>query len=285
MSDPRRDAVITLLTDFGARDSYVAEMKAAILERVPAVRCVDVTHEVAPGDVPAAAWLLARIWVRFPPGTVHLVVVDPTVGSARRPLAVRAAGRWLVGPDNGLVTFLERSPEGPGVRIDEAWALGGPAAAEGGKSASATAADRTRRVAGLSDTFHGRDLFAPAAARLAAGEPAEGIGTRLDPSALVRLEVPRPRRDGERVEGAVVHVDRFGTLVTNIPAGWLPEEPVARVGEVRVRGLARSYADVAPGEPLLVIGSVGTLELSVRDGSAAERWGIRRGAGVVVTPA
>lgn len=254
--------VVTLTTDFGTRDGYVGEMKGVVLERAPSARLVDVTHSIPPGDIRDGAWALSRIWTRFPPGTVHLAVVDPGVGSDRKAVAVRIAGRWLVGPDNGLLTLASGE-------VDEARQL-----------------DPERvGLTPFSDTFHGRDLFAPAAAHLAAGEESGGLGPALDPGNLVRLPLPSPRRGEGRLRGEVVHVDRFGNLVTNLPSEWLPEEPVVEVGAHQVRGLGRSFAHVEAGEAVLIRGSGGTLEVCVREGRAADVLGVGRGEAVSVRAA
>jgi S-adenosylmethionine hydrolase len=237
---------ITLVTDFGTRDGYVGEMKGVLLEGAPDARLVDVTHDVPPGDVRAGGWVLGRIWPRFPLGSVHLAVVDPGVGSGRRAVAARIRDRWLVAPDNGLVTLAERGGAGTvpagtagGRGADEdAGPASDDAAGTGGGVEAAREIDPDRvGLEPLSDTFHGRDLFAPAAARLAAGGDPGELGPALDPGGLVRLELEKPRRAGDEARGAVVHVDRFGNLVTNVPTGWLPATPVAEVGDHRVQGL------------------------------------------------
>lgn len=291
--------VVTLLTDFGTADGYVGEMKGVLLERAPRARLVDVSHAVARGDVRAGAWALWRVWARFPVGTVHLVVVDPGVGSDRAAVAVRVAGRWFVGPDNGLLTRV-LADGGAGAAgaagaagTSGAGAAAGAAAAPGAVSRSAIQELRVLEpgrigLRPLSDTFHGRDLFAPAAAHLAAGRDPEGLGPPGDRERLVRLEAPPPERPGAgggRIRGRVVHVDRFGNLVTDVPADWLPERPEVQVGGRRVVGLSRSFDEVPVGAPLLTRGSVGTLEISVRDGSAAELLSAGRGAEVTVRPA
>lgn len=247
---------VALLTDFGTVDGYVGEMKGVLLDRAPGVPLLDVTHSVEPGDIEGGAWVLARVWERFPPGTVHLVVIDPGVGSARRPLAARAADRWFVGPDNGLLTLvLERREVQAARRLDP------------------------ERVAlpELSDTFHGRDLFAPAAAHLAAGRPPEQLGPSVEPGEIVRFEVARAERDGDVVRGRVVHVDRFGNLITNLPSGSLPERPVVEIAGREIRALGRSFAGVDRGELVLIRGSGGTLEIAVREASAAVRLGVGTG--------
>mgnify|MGYP006290638963 CR=1 FL=1 len=256
--------IVTLTTDFGTRDGYVGEMKGVIATRAPGARLVDVTHAVPAGDVRAGAWPLGRIWSRFPEGTVHLAVVDPGVGGDRRAVAARANGRWMVGPDNGLATL---------------------AAPPGGVDAARRLDPDRVGLAPLSDTFHGRDLFAPAAARLAAGaEPAE-LGPAVEPGDLVDQDLPAPRSEDGWVVGHVRHVDRFGNLITDLPSDALPEDPVVEIGDHRVRGLSRAFAAVAPGEPALIRGSGGTLEVCVRDGRASEVLGHGRDARVRVRPA
>jgi len=248
-----RVAVITLLTDFGTADPYVAEVKGALLTRAPGVVLVDVTHEVPPGDVRAGAWVLGRSWRAFPEGTVHLAVVDPGVGTHRAALAVAAHGHFFVAPDNGILTGVLRAA------AVEAVALPTPA--------------------GAAATFHGRDLFAPAAAALATGAALTALGEPLS-RAPQRLALAEPRLDGERVVGEVAYVDRFGTLVTNLDRALLPPGAIAAVAGLEIGPLHRTFGDVASGALLAFVGSGGTLEIAVRDGSAAQRLGL--GVGAVV---
>ncbi len=258
-----RLAAITLTTDFGSADGYVGEVKGVLATRAPGAALIDVAHEVAPGDVRGAAWNLRRIWTRFPAGTIHLAIVDPGVGGERLPIVARSADRWFVGPDNGLITLVDRAH-------------------------SVGEARRIRPESGerpLSDTFHGRDVFAPAAAHLAAGRSAEEIGPPVEPSRLARLDTPEPERDGPLVRGHVLHVDRFGNLITTVPNDWLPEAAEAEIAGVRIPAVSASYDAVERGHLLLTRGSGGTLEISVRDGSAAERLGVQRDAEIVVRPA
>jgi S-adenosyl-L-methionine hydrolase (adenosine-forming) len=270
---------ITLLTDFGTADGYVAAMKGVIATIAPFVVVDDATHDIPPGDVAAGAWALAAYWRRYPPGTVHVAVVDPGVGGARRALAVRCRGRWLVAPDNGLVTRVLAEASGAGDDDDGALVVALDPARIGGGAVSAT--------------FHGRDVFAPAAAWLAAGRPAEELGTRAaEPP--VRLTLPAAVREGEGevgrgVAGVVVHVDRFGNLITNVPGAWLVGGGGAGgAGSVRVRlagrdvPLVRTYGDAGPGELLALVGSAGWIEVAVRDGSAAALLEVGRGAVVRV---
>lgn len=259
------NGLITLLTDFGDADTYVGQVKGALLTVSPSVRWVDLTHRVPPQDVRVGAFLLWTAVAAFPPGTVHLAVVDPGVGSARRAVAARsAAGHLFVGPDNGLL----------GPAID---ALGGLAAAVELTEPSFWGPRR-------SSTFHGRDLFAPVAAHLASGTPLERLGRAL--TAVERpFTFPPPRREGGLLVGEVLHVDTYGNLVTNLPAAELPARFRARLGEVEISGAPHAhYQAVAPGESLALVGSAGLLELSVRDGSAAAALGAGRGAVVVIEP-
>jgi len=245
------NGIVTLLTDFGTQDSYVAEMKGRLLSLGGSPTLVDITHDIAPGDVPAAAWVLSRAWRTFPPDTVHLVVVDPGVGTARRALAVRAGGHAFVGPDNGVLETALALPDAAAV------ALATPP--------------------GAAATFHGRDVFAPAAAALASatGRTPRGVPV-ADP---VRLTLPAVRRAGAMVSGEVVHVDRFGTLITNIPGDLLETGATVRVGAVSLP-MRATFADVPPGRPVAFVGSAGTVEIAVRGGRADERLGLQRGAAV-----
>jgi S-adenosyl-L-methionine hydrolase (adenosine-forming) len=242
---------VVLLTDFGTADGYAAAMAAVIAAAAPDVLLEHASHDIPPGDVLAAALALSRYATVYPPGTVHLTVVDPGVGTARRPLAATLDGRHFVGPDNGLFTLVLRGAEH--VRIADVGRVGrGPAAAP---------------------TFHGRDVFAPAAARLAQGHPVEDLGPPvLDP---VLLAIPQPEREAGRIRGQVLQVDRFGNLITNLPAAWVhpfvADHPDARVRveTVGVGALRRTYGDVEPGSVVALIGSLDLLEISIRDGHAA----------------
>lgn len=256
-------AIVTLTTDFGTRDGYVAEMKGVILGLVRSAHLVDVTHEIAPQQVREAALVLEAVAPRFPPGTVHLAVVDPGVGTARRGLVVSAGGHLFVGPDNGLFTPLLR------VGRWEAFALEAP----------------EYRLPRVSRTFHGRDVFAPAAAHLALGVAPARFGPPVrDP---VLLAWPEPRAIDGGVAGVVVHVDRFGNLVTSIGAAHLAALGTSGAAAVRVAGrtlpLVGTYAELPAGGLGALIGSRDRLEVAARDGSAAARLGVGPGARVLVS--
>lgn len=245
---------LTLLSDFGTADGYVAAMKGVIASICPDALVDDATHDVPPGDVEHGAWALARYWRLYPAGTVHVAVVDPGVGGPRRALAVSADERLLVAPDNGILT-----------RVLE----------EAGRWAAVAIREPAFLRPDVSHTFHGRDVFAPAAAHLAGGLELERLGPAVtDP---VKLALPRYSITPDAVLGSVVHVDRFGNLVTNIPGEW------ASSGIVRIEGreigpVARTYADVDPGRLVALVGSAGLVEVSVRDGSAASLLEVGRGA-------
>lgn len=245
--------IVTLLSDFGTADSYVAELKAAVLSGAPDATLVDVTHAVPPGDVRAAAYLLGRTWHRFPQGTVHLAIVDPGVGTPRAALAMGAGGHWFVGPDNGLFTPVFQDQE------VEVVALPVPH--------------------GAAPTFHGRDLFAPAAAALARRVSLHVLGEAfLDiPQRLVYAE---PRYEGKSIVGEIVYVDRFGTLVTNLTPETVPDYAVLEVEGLDIGPLRRTYGDVPTGGLLAYQGSGGAIEIAVRDGSAARRLGMGVGGRV-----
>ncbi len=245
--------LVTLLTDFGTADGYVAEVKGTILQLAPGTGLVDLTHDIPPGDVAAAAYALGRAWRTFPAGTVHLAVVDPGVGTARRALAAEIRGHRFVAPDNGLLTGL--------------------------LLAGAEVLVSLPTPPGASATFHARDLFAPAAAALARGTATSEMGDPVtDP---VRLPVPRLERQGTRLLGAVIHVDRFGTLVTNLPGARVATGAMVRVGAYDI-ALHATFGGVAPGELVAFVGSGGTVEIAVRDGRADSALGLGRGADAVV---
>ena len=240
-------AVITLLTDFGTADGYVGEMKGVLATLAPGVAVVDIAHDIAPHDVDGARLALDRYWRAFPPGTVHLVVVDPGVGSARVALAVASGDRLFVGPDNGVLSPALAAAGARAIRLDV------PAAS--------------------SATFHGRDVFAPAAAKLATGADVASLGQPCrDP---IVIHTPQPRREGDAWIGEVIAIDRFGNAITNL------RDQVQGVElHGRVLRIVRTYADLSPGEPGVLRGSSGYLEIAAREANAAALLGVRRGTRV-----
>lgn len=232
---------IALLTDFGLVDPYVGVMKGVIATLAPGVPVIDVTHGVPPQDVRVGALLLDAAWRYFPDGTVFVGVVDPGVGTARRPVVVRAVGRLFVGPDNGLFGLL---PDAEVREITAPWGL----------------PSRSR-------TFHGRDLFAPVAARLARGARFEDVGPVVpDPTPL---DLPAPTEG----VGEVLYVDRFGNAVTNLPG---VDHGVLVVRNTRAP-VVRTYGEGAAGAPIALTGSTGRLEVAIRDGDAARELGLAPG--------
>lgn len=254
-------ALLTLLTDFGVEDYYVAAVKGTVLRLAPGTQMVDISHDVAAGDVANGAFLLAAAAPWFPAGTVHLAIVDPGVGSGRRILAARTTSAWLVLPDNGLLTHLLHQGAVEAVRSVERSDL---------------------FLAGPGQTFHGRDRFAPVAAWLLRGNPMVDLGPEIgDP---VRLPMEPPRREQGQLDGQVVHIDRYGNLITDIPSGWLPEGGWrAEVAGRQVVRKVSHYAEIADGEAAVIPGSLGTLELSLRGDALAARWAVERGAPVRIT--
>ncbi len=261
MTPPR---IITLTTDFGTDDVFVGVMKGVIAGIAPAARVIDLTHGVPPQAVEIGALLLRLALPYFPLGAIHVAVVDPGVGSARRPLCIETERGFLIGPDNGLLA---------------------PAAERAGIRRIVECSNRALWLPTVGATFHGRDVFAPLAAHLAAGTPIEEIGREAPP--LVALELPAARRAGEALHGEVIHVDRFGNLITNVTvddiAGFPAPALSVSIGGVALVGLVSSYAAVPVGAPLALINSWRLLEVAVRNGSARERFGGRRGASVIVT--
>lgn len=251
--------ILTLTSDFGLLDAYVGMMKGVILRIAPDARLVDLTHEIAPQDIASASYTLQSAIQYFPAGTVHLAVVDPGVGSARRPLLVTTGAAAFVGPDNGLFSF---ALEKPGA---QAWVLDRP----------------EYWLPQPSRTFHGRDIFAPVAARLAVGMRPEQLGTPISDPMRVAQRKPERQGNGE-ISGCVLHVDHFGNLITNVPGEWLAGATWScEVGGISISGPSETYAAAPRGELLLLISSSGLAEVAVREGRAAERLRVGRGAPVI----
>ena len=259
--------IITFLSDFGYQDWFVGVVHGVLYELATEAHVVDLNHLVPPGNVPRGAFLIEAAAPDFPPGTVHLAVVDPGVGTSRRALAVEAHGQWFVGPDNGLLE----------------WAL----AAEGARVHALVDTRWLRHP--MSRTFHGRDVFAPVAAHIARGVPLREFGPAVpDP---VRLAVAHPRFENGVLTGRVVFIDRFGNALTNLTTGAIleafgPKVPHSRLRvsllDRRIVGLARSYGEGAVGTLVAILGSSGRLEVAQVGGDAATRIGIGEGDPVLV---
>ncbi|MHC4234103.1 MAG: SAM hydrolase/SAM-dependent halogenase family protein [Planctomycetota bacterium] len=245
--------VITLLTDFGTRDHYVAAMKGVILQIAPQVTVVDISHEIDPQDIVRAAFVLRQIWSWYPPDTVHLAVVDPGVGSDRRIIAGRYVGQYVVAPDNGLISMVHRE-----LRVE----------------AVCVVDNRNYMLPSISATFHGRDIMAPVAAHLATGVAIHNLGPPTSHVEVLKLAAPQRAAD-QRVIGQVLCADRFGNLITNITRQDLlvtfkhRRDPKVYLGQACVGPIRTSYHEVATGEPLALFGSSDHLEISVNCGSAA----------------
>jgi S-adenosylmethionine hydrolase len=243
--------LITLLTDFGTGDYYVAAMKGVILSRAPGAQIIDITHDIEPQNVLSAAYVLSGAYDQFPPGTIHLAVVDPGVGSARPGLVLRTNRYYFVGPDNGLFSLV--APE----------------------SAEAFEIQTSSYVATvISDTFHGRDIFAPVAAALAAGIKVEDLGIPVSRTTWLPALI---EMTGSEIHSRIIHIDRFGNAVTGIERRRLDSELLSssfalQVGETVVRVQKRFYSEepAVSGEPFVIWGSLNFLEISVTNGSAAE---------------
>ena len=243
-----RTPLITLMTDFGLSDTYVAIMKGVILIHCREAKLVDLTHDIPAGDVTAGADALAQAWRYFPDQTIHCAVVDPGVGTDRRPLIIKADEQYFVGPDNGLFT-------------------GVLAAAKEIEICHVT--KREFFLSPMSRTFHGRDVFAPLAAAIGRGIGIEDFGNPVDD--LIRLPDRVCDEQDGRLSGSVMHVDRFGNIITNIPGHRMPMAPQILIGGVVIKGLVASYAEGGDDHPIAIIGSRGTVEIAINQGSAAEK--------------
>jgi S-adenosylmethionine hydrolase len=258
-------SLITLLTDFGDRDYFVACMKGVILSINPQARIVDLCHHIAPQNIDDAAYVLNAAYRYFPDGAVHVAVVDPGVGSRRRPLLVSTSRCFFLAPDNGLLSRVMREERSAEVRHIE---------------------NKQYRLDSEGATFDGRDLFAPAAAWLTRGQ-APGSYGRLIRDAVI-LPWPEPTWEGDRMVGRIDYVDRFGNLISNIATGHLkewqgkarksPSEATVRIGGVEINGLARSYADGNVQGPEALVNSNGFVEIFVKNGDAADLLKCARGA-------
>ncbi len=254
-----KHAIVTLLTDFGTRDHYVASMKGVILNINPRCTLVDITHQVKPHDIAEAAFLLANAYGSFPRGTIHLCVVDPGVGSLRKPVLMVAGDHFFVGPDNGLFTLV----------------------AQREKAKSVVVLTNSRFfLPSVSTTFQGRDVFAPVAAHLSVGVSPRAFGPKTDD--WVTLSLQEPRRRGRTLRGEIIHIDAFGNLITNITEGALTEFVKGhrfriRAGRRTIREVKESYWQGKSSEPMGLVGSGGFLEISVREGNAQEALKARKG--------
>jgi S-adenosylmethionine hydrolase len=258
------DPIITLTTDFGTNDHLVGAMKGVILNINPAARIVDINHHVAPFDILDGALAIANAYKYFPPRTIHVVVVDPGVGTERRPLLVSAEKQYFIAPDNGVLSMIFERESCIVRHITAEHYFLNP----------------------VSPTFHGRDVFSPTAAWLAKAWQAEAFGEEI--TDYVRFTMPKAKPAGQAVKGVVLRVDAFGNLMTNLTAEDVPATAAASgsiklaVNGKEVRKMVRTFGDGNPGEPIAVFGSAGYLEIAVNRGSAARTLGANRGAEVTL---
>lgn len=252
-------AVITLTTDFGTSDNFVGVMKGVVLSIDPSARIVDLTHDLPRHDVTGAAFSLFCAYRYFPPGTIHVAVVDPGVGSNREIAAVKASGHVFIAPDNGLLSYILDEAPNHEARLVRNFALA---------------------LESVSRTFHGRDIMAPAAAHLSRGVPFEKLG----PSAakLFRLPPLNAEISPNEIKGRVIHVDHFGNLITNILAAQVMSRPIITMGTLTITGLSDSYSAVEPGAYLALAGSSGFLEIARNMGRAEKQPGLTVGSPVLV---
>jgi S-adenosylmethionine hydrolase len=261
----RKWPIVTLLTDFGLRDPYVASMKGVILSINPQCTLVDITHQVNAHDIKEGAFVLGQACSNFPKGTIHLSVVDPGVGSARKPILVVTNNYSFVGPDNGLFTIALRRE-----RVKKAVVL----------------TNQEFFLSEISPTFHGRDIFAPVAAHLSLGKKPESFGPSI--KSWYEISFPDPVTKLGNLIGEIVHVDAFGNLVSNIDRKTLLQFSkgycfAVRIGRKTIQGLKKGYWDTLKKEPITLIGSGGFLEISVREGNAQKALNVKRGDRIVVS--
>jgi S-adenosylmethionine hydrolase len=259
-----RNSIITLLTDFGTEDHYVASMKGVILRINPQCTLVDITHQVRRHHIKEGAFILANAYSFFPKGTIHLSVVDPEVGGPRKPILLITTNYFFIGPDNGLFTFALRRE-----KVKKILALTNP----------------KYFLTQVSTTFHGRDLFAPVAAYLSLGGKPNKFGPELD--SWVELDFEKPRIRGSKLIGEILHIDAFGNLISNIDEEQLfhfvkDHSFVNRIGRRTIQGLKRGYWEGKRNELMALIGSGGFLEISVREGNAQKILRAKEGNQVTI---
>jgi S-adenosyl-L-methionine hydrolase (adenosine-forming) len=257
--------IITLTTDFGMEDWFVGTMKGVIASISPKATVIDITHAIGSGDIRAGAFALAASYKYFPRGTVHLAIVDPSVGSKRRAIAVQTERYFFVGPDNGVLSYALRGQKIKAVRALE---------------------NRAYFLESISQTFHGRDVFAPVAAHLARGVAIAKLGPLA--REFVRLDWPEPKVDGKSIVGEVIYIDKFGNAITNIPAASIASVGRERYqilkGQQELCPIATHYQAVPVRRAVGVPGSSGYLEIAVNGGNASAILGLKLGDRVAIQP-
>jgi S-adenosylmethionine hydrolase len=260
-----RPPIITLTTDYGTSDHLVGAMKGVILKILPEAQIVDICHQIIPCDILDGALTIGQVYSYFPPRTVHVVVVDPGVGSQRRPILVSAETQYFVAPDNGVLSMVYEKE--PAVTVRHITA-------------------EHYFLQPISNTFHGRDIFAPVAAWLAKAAQSSSFGEEV--SDFVRFSIPKPKSADNAIRGVVLKVDNFGNMVTNLTADHVPQIFAAEakfrinIGGKQVDKFLQYYAQGAPGEPFAILGSSGFLEIASNHGHAARMLNMQRGAEIVI---
>lgn len=265
-------AVITLLTDFGTQDEYVGTMKGVILSINPDASIIDITHSIEPQDITQAAYTIYSTYKYFPEKTVHVVVIDPGVGSNRAVVAVRKDQHTFLAPDNGVLTrVLEDDDINMAIKVDN------PA----------------YFLQTISRTFHGRDIFSPVAAHITKGIPLDALGSQIDKTKLVRLELAHPQITGDgELMCSIISIDHFGNLITNAEASLvnlllkdnMPHNIDVCLGQKIIAGLSKSYSEAKPQNPLAIIGSNGYMEIALNCGNAQKYFHAKKGDTVVIRP-
>ena len=263
-------SIISLLTDFGTDDEYVGTMKGVILSINPSAKIIDITHNLEPQDIVQAAYLIQSCHAYFPKGTVHIVVVDPGVGSSRSIIALKTATYFFIAPDNGVLTLVMESDN-----IDSIVCVN----------------NSNFFLEPVSHTFHGRDIFAPVGAHLSKGVEITKLGTPVDKEDVIHLNIPEPSMaNAAELIGTIVSIDRFGNLITNIDEHRLEKffngnpgaGTVVKIGKSHIRGLSKSYASAGLKEPLAIISSRGCLEIALNHGNARNHFRAQKGDPVSV---
>jgi len=256
---------ITLTTDFGLAGPYVASMKGAILDILPGAIIVDISHAIAPQNIHQAAYVFGAATPYFPSGTVHVVVVDPGVGSERRSIAVFTRQTCFIGPDNGVFSRIFEQEDAVEIR---------------------QLSNATYHLPTVSSTFHGRDIFAPVAAHVAAGVPPSALGPTLSDPVTIHFPAPEQRSDSS-IQGQIIFSDEFGNLISNIPWRWLQNQTDWKfeIAGVSITGLKATYSHVEPKELVVLISSTGFVEIAKRNGSAARHLAVKTGEILVARPA
>lgn len=255
--------IITLTSDFGLQDQYVSAMKAVILGIAPDVRLTDISHDIPAQDIMAGAWVVRNAAFLFPPETVHLVVVDPGVGTKRHPVALKIQDQYFVGPDNGIFSLFFKEFDYKAYKLNNS--------------------DYWRNE--VSKTFHGRDIFAPVAAHISNGVPLAKLGEPIDELVTYHWAVPIADKDG--LQGWVVHIDRYGNLITNISVALIQDHIQKKsvkiyVGNTMLNTIVSTFGDVEEGEPAAFIGSSDMLEIGINKGNAARMLSVDKGAQISI---